>query len=68
MAVFWVLEEAAATWATGREPAEFEGDPARDTLEMIILALDARFRDPRESDAARKQLAVLGLVGKTGAE
>ena len=66
--MFSVLEEAAATWASGRVHEEFEGDTARETLDIIISALDAGFRDPREADAARKQLAVLGSVGKTWAE
>ena len=67
-AVFSVLEEAAATWASGRAPEEFEGDTARVTLDIIIFVLDAGFMDPREADAAQKQLAVLGSVGKTWAE
>ena len=67
-AVFSALEDAAATWATGRQPEEFEGDTARETLDIIIAALDAGFRDPQEADTARKQLAVLGSIRKTWAE
>ena len=53
--------------SSGRVPEEFEGDTARETLDIIISALDAGFRDPREADAARKQLAIFGSVGKTWA-
>ena len=67
-AVFSVLEEAAATWASGRSPEEFEGNSTRETLNIIISALNVGFRDSREADGARKQLAVLGSVGKTWAE
>ena len=67
-AIFSVLEEAGATWASGRTPEEFESHTARETLDIIISALDAGFWDPWEADAARKELAVLGSVGKTWAE
>ena len=39
-----------------------------ETLDIIISALNASFRNPWEADAARKQLAILGWVGKTWAE
>ena len=66
--VFSVLEEAATTWASGRAPEKFEGDTARETLYIIISALETGFRDPWKADAARKQLAILGPFGKTWAE